>query len=95
MNWRVFATMLTGVLLAACANEPSITGSEDWHQRGDSEIVSVCYSERSSTRAQVVDLAASQCPPSTPNLQLIEDSPLFNDCPLTKRHRATFQCVGQ
>ena len=85
----------TAVLLSACAQEPSITASDVWHEAYDETVVSVCYSASAATREQVVALAASRCPAVKPAVRLIDEDSFLNDCPLSKRKRATFMCVAQ
>lgn len=83
------------VLLSGCARDPSITESDVWHGGPNDPVVSVCYTAATATREDVLQLAASKCPEETPLLRLIDEDTFFNNCPLSKRVRATFLCVAQ
>ena len=87
---------LAGVLLlAACAREPSRTETDVWQQRPGESVVSVCYSAAVSTREQVEAYAQSYCPAAKPLVNLIDHDNFLNNCPLSKRNRATFLCLAQ
>ena len=96
---RLSASVVTllglGAVLAACANEPSITRSEVWHEQRGATVVSVSYNGRSTTREAVETLAAGACPVEAPAVTVIDHSSMLSDCPMTKRNRVTFQCVAQ
>ena len=95
MSGRVAVGLLTmTVLLSACARDASITSSDVWHAGPNETAVSVCYSASVSTREQVLALAADACPVDKPVLRLIDEDSFLNDCPLSKRIRATFLCVA-
>ncbi|RVU37939.1 hypothetical protein EOI86_01135 [Hwanghaeella grinnelliae] len=95
MNGRHTMTFLAVmVLMTACARDPSITTSDVWHSGPNQTAVSVCYSASASTREQVEAVAAEGCPVEKPILRLIDEDSFLNDCPLSKRIRATFLCVA-
>lgn len=98
MAGRINLVLVSALLLwlpAACARDASITESDVWHKRQGETVVSVCYSASVSTRAQVEALAGAECPAETPNVRLFDEDAFFNECPLSKRVRATFLCVAE
>ena len=64
------------------------------HPAGE-DVVSVCYSASVSTKVQVESYAQSLCPISKPVVNLIDHDNFLNNCPLSKRNRATFICKAQ
>jgi len=83
------------LLLAACAREPSETGPDVWQEVSGEPVVSVCYSAAVSTREQIEAYAQSLCPIAKPAVELIDHDNFLNNCPLSKRNRATFLCKAQ
>jgi hypothetical protein len=95
MKGRVAIGLLSmAVLLSACARDASLTSSDVWHAGQNQTAVSVCYSASVSTREQVLALAAEACPVDKSVPTLIDEDSFLNDCPLSKRIRATFLCVA-
>lgn len=97
MNKRGFSAPVLGslFLLAACARAPSETEPDIWQLRGDEPVVSVCYTAAVSTRQQVEAFAHSLCPAGYSGVELIDHDNFLNNCPLSKRNRATFLCEVQ
>ena len=83
------------LLAAGCAREPSQTAPDDWQLRQDQTVVSVCYSAAVSTQDQIESFAQTLCPAAEPVVRLIDHDNFLNDCPLSKRNRATFVCSAQ
>ena len=97
MKRRAFTMLLFGsvLLLTACARDPSETTSDDWQLVPGEPVVSVCYSAAVSTRPQIESYAQGLCPAEKPFVELIDHDNFLNNCPLSKRNRATFLCKAQ
>ncbi len=98
MKRPALTTLLLGGLLvvsAGCAREPSETTADVWQQVPGETVVSVCYSAAVSTRAQIESYAQGLCPAAKPLVELIDHDNFLNNCPLSKRNRATFLCKAQ
>ena len=87
--------VLLCLVVAGCAREPSQTTSDDWQLRQGQNVVSVCYSAAVSTQDQIESFAQTLCPAAEPFVRLIDHDNFLNDCPLSKRNRATFVCSAQ
>ena len=82
------------LLLAACANEPSLTDSYGVETTASGKLVSVCYAADNTTRDEIRKIAAGACPAGTTGLSVADHTTLLNKCPLSKKNRVTFQCHG-
>lgn len=81
------------VLLSACADPPSMTTSSATRQ-SDSPVVSLCYSGQTTTRAELADMAMGYCPKGTTGLEVWDHDTFWNDCPISKKNRVTYRCLG-
>ena len=97
MNTRragsILAVVATTLLLAGCANAPSVTDNKLVKKPAkDAPVVSICYSSRSATREQIIALARAECPANAQSLQVWQQDTFSNACPLTKKIRVSFLC---
>lgn len=84
-------TAATG--LSGCTDLPAETESFGT-QRSDLPVVSLCYTGKNTTREALRQTALSLCPEGTSQVSLWDHDTFFNDCPLSRKNRVTFQCVS-
>lgn len=90
-TFLVFAPV--ALLLAGCADSPSLTNS-DAVNRTDLPTVSLCYAGQTTTREALAALAMENCPDGTSAVQVWDHDTFFNDCPISKKNRVTYQCLA-
>lgn len=89
-----FASMLSlSVWLSACADPPSVTEPTATEET-QSPVVSICYSGQTTTRDALADMAMSHCPAGTTGLEVWDHDTFWNDCPISKKNRVTYRCLG-
>ena len=81
-------------LLAACAEKPSLTNN-DATAATDFDVVSFCYSSKTTTREELASLALNACPAETQRVSVWDHDTFFNSCPISKKNRVTYQCLPQ
>lgn len=81
------------VVLAGCADDPSVTNSNAVNQTGI-PTVSICYSGQTTTREDLAGLAMENCPEGTQRVSVWDHDTFFNDCPISKKNRVTYQCLA-
>ena len=94
MKTRSLLALAVVGLLAACAERPSLTDSEPT-ARSDYPIVSFCYSSQTTTREELASMALEACPEGTRRVSVFDHDTLFNNCPISKKNRVTYQCLPQ
>lgn len=87
-------SMLVLPALAGCAEAPDPTNSVAT-KRSDLPVVSICYTGRAATQAELRQMALDRCPAGTPGVTLWDHDTFFNDCPLSRKNRVTYQCQAQ
>lgn len=91
-NW-VFG-LAVGGLLAGCANDPTVTNTNDTRPAPKGmKTVGVCYNADNTTREAVGAVALKACPEGTAKLSVWDHDQLMNACPLTKVNRVVFVCL--
>jgi len=90
---QLLAVASTLLFVSACADPPSVTETSGT-RTSELETVAFCYSGQATTRDQLFAMALEQCPDGTRRAEVWEHDTFFNNCPLTKKNRVTFQCVG-
>ncbi|NMM44211.1 hypothetical protein HH303_06965 [Rhodospirillaceae bacterium KN72] len=92
MKTRSILALAVAGLLAACAEKPSLTDS-DMPATSDYEVVAFCYSSKTTTREELASMAMEACPEETRRVSVLDDDTLFNNCPISKKNRVTYQCL--
>lgn len=83
-------------VLAACA-DPGTTENPLNTPEDGPPVVSVCYAPLVTDRAVVTEIAQAACEETgiaDVELRYWKRTLIFNDCPLFKKMRAAFRCVG-
>ena len=99
MKSRLSAIVLVfaAAALAGCGDPGPTTNPGDVTV-GESWIVSVCYPPLVTGRDEIEAIAAESCEAAglkSPQLVYWKRSLIFNDCPLFKKMRASFECQAQ
>ena len=99
MKPRLNAIILTfaAAVLAGCG-DPGPTTNPAGVKVGESWVVSVCYPPWLTGRDEIEAIAVESCEAAgLKSAQLVywKRSLIFNDCPLFKKMRASFECQAQ
>ena len=99
MRPRLSAIILVfaAAALAGCGDPGPTTNPGDVTV-GESWVVSVCYPPLVTERDEIEAIATESCEAAglkSPQLVYWKRSLIFNDCPLFKKMRASFECQAQ
>ena len=92
MRTLSFVSVAMG-LLGACAELPFETDNPDFISNDGRKVVSVCYSARRATRADVEKVASKACDPDGAAVTFLREDKLYNGCPIAAKQRASFLCA--
>lgn len=84
---------LSAAILSACADPPGPTDTGGTPPT-ELQTVAFCYSGQTTTRDQLFAMALAECPAGTRSAEVWEHDTFFNSCPLSKKNRVTFRCLG-
>ena len=80
--------------LGGCSQRPFATSSPDIPSPRGLEVVSMCYHAHSTTREEVMKLAARKCKKEGYSVEFWRHDKTFNDCPILAKTRVSFFCIA-
>jgi hypothetical protein len=89
----LFLLSLAVPALAGCADLPAETESLG-SARTDAPVVSLCYTGKTATREALRLQALALCPEGTGRVSVWDHDTFFNNCPLSRKNRVTYQCLA-
>jgi hypothetical protein len=80
------------LLLAACSEPPAPT-EPSTAKHTDNEVVGLCYTGDTTTRAELAAMALELCPEGTRGVDVWDHDTFFNSCPVSRKNRVTYRCL--
>ena len=90
---RTVGAILLALLAAGCSEPPTETNTIATPET-DYPRVSICYSASNTTREALAEMALELCPKETRRVEVWDHDTFFNDCPINKKNRVTYRCIG-
>jgi len=80
--------------LGGCGERPFPTSNPGIPSPKGLQVVSMCYHANSTTREEVMELAAKECTEEGYSVEFWHHDKTFNDCPILAKTRASFLCIA-